>query len=159
MRSRRPWGLRIATLSPLSWDVWGGVSVVRPYPDLNETSPSLGAANCEIVPSWAPGRSCGLVPYADQNDTSESTGSCERRNCRNFRGLLGSPAEWCPTGIRMRPRRPQGSANCEAVATFVGSWGIQRSAVLRGSRWDLAVPGGCEVRNRCRLRGFLGGPA
>ena len=48
MNSRRPWGLRAATLPPLSWTS-GRPTGVTIYADQNETSPSLGAANCEIV--------------------------------------------------------------------------------------------------------------
>ena len=55
-------GLRTAKLSPLSlvsgWHrsplSWapGGASGVTPYAHQNETSPSLGAANCETVASF-----------------------------------------------------------------------------------------------------------
>ena len=61
-------------------------------------------------------------------DFAPSLGCCQLRNCRHFRGPLGGPAEGCPTGITVRPRRPLGAAICASVATFVGSWEAQRSA-------------------------------
>ena len=68
-----------------------------------------------------------MVPHADQNEASPFLRGCDLRNCRNFRGLRGGPAEWCPTQIRMRPRRPRGAAICETVATFEGCRWAQRS--------------------------------
>ena len=98
--------------------------------DHHETSPSLGSAICETVAtfvgSW---RSSGGVSYGDHHETSESRGGCDLRNCGHFRGLLGGPARWCLTHIRMKPRRPLGVAIRETVATFVGSWEVQRGGV------------------------------
>ena len=44
MRPRRPWGLRTAELSPLSWAPRGPSGEVS-YAKEKEASPSLGAAN------------------------------------------------------------------------------------------------------------------
>ena len=151
MRPRRPWGLRTAKLSPVSWAPGRPGGVVS-YAHENEASPSLGAANCEADATFGtPGRSGGTrrpesaltVPWG-----------CELRKCRHFRGLLGGPEESCHMQTRMRPRRPWGrrtaklpqrsgapgrssglvpyadqketspslgAANCETVAGFGGS--------------------------------------
>ena len=143
IRPHRPLGLRIAKVSPLSW-ASGGPSGIVSYANQNEASPSLGAANCEtaatFVGSWQVQR-VGVICRPRRN--FPVPGGCELRNCRWFRWLLGSPAECCHTQIRMRPRRPWGprtaneaspsfgAANCEIVATFVGSRGAQRNGVIR----------------------------
>ena len=46
-----------------------------------------------------------------------------------------------------------GAANCESVATFVGSWEVHRIGVLRTSELDLAVSGGAT----CELVAILAG--
>ena len=64
-------------------------------------------------------------------------------------------------------RRPWGAPICETVATFVGSWEVQRSGVLRTSERDLAVPGGAAICATVATfvsswevqRELLGGPA
>ena len=138
-----PGGLRSAKASPLSW-ASGGPSGIVSYANQNETSPSLRAANCETAAtfegSWEVQR--GGVICKPERDLPVP-GGCELRNCRWFRWLLGGPAEWCHTQIRMRPRRPWGprtaneatpslgAATCKTVATFVGSWGDQRNGVRR----------------------------
>ena len=77
------------------------------YADDNEASPSLEAANCAAVAtfvgSWE----------AQRNDVLRLAvpRGCELRNCRHFRGLLGSPAEWRCTQIQPRPRGSLGG--CE----------------------------------------------
>ena len=45
------------------------------------------------------------------------------------------------------------------VANFVNSWEVQRDVVRRGPKQDLALPGGCQLRNCRHSRGLLGGPA
>ena len=79
------------------------------YANQNEASPSLGAAKCETVAtfggSWEDQRS-GVICKPERD--LPVPGGCELRNCRWFRWLLGGPAEWCHTQIRMRPRRPRG---------------------------------------------------
>ena len=163
MKPRRPWGLRIAKLSPSG--LLGRPSGMVSYAVQNEASPSLRAANGEsattFAGSWEAQRG-GVIRRPERN--LPVPGGCELRNCRHFRVVLGGPAQWCHTQIRMRPRRPWGlrtaklsplsrapgrpsgllphadhneaspslgAANCETVATFVGSWGAQRNGVIR----------------------------
>ena len=100
MRPRRPWGA--ANCETVA-------SFVGRWRDQNEASPPLGAANCETVAafggSWEDQQN-GVV-FRPERDLPVP-GGCELRNCRWFRWLLGGPAEWCHTQIRMRPRRPWG---------------------------------------------------
>ena len=107
------------------------------YAHQNETSPSLGAAICETVATfvgfWEGQRNDVL--RRPLRDLAVLRGGCDLRKCRHFRGLLGGPAEWCPTQTTTIARRPLGGAAiCETVATFVGSWEVQRRGVLRGSQ-------------------------
>ena len=46
-----------------------------------------------------------MVFYADHFETSPRLESCDLRNCRHFRELLGGSAQLCPTQITSRPRR------------------------------------------------------
>ena len=62
-----------------------------------------------------------MTSYAHHNETSPSLGGCDLRICRHFRGLLGSPAEWCLTQITTSRPRGGGAAICVTAATFVGS--------------------------------------
>ena len=160
------------------------------YAVQNEAAPSLRVANGEIAAtfagSWETQRG-GVIRRPEKNLPVPE--GCELRNCRHFRVILGGPAQWCHTQIRMRPRRPWGlrtaklspvswlggPADCchtqttmkprrpwglrITVANFVGSWGAQRSGVIRRPEGSLAVPGDCELRNCRHFRGLLGGPA
>ena len=48
---------------------------------------------------------------------------CEQRNCPHFRGLLGEPAEWCPTHTQTRPRGSLGGCdlrNCCHLRGLLG---------------------------------------
>ena len=127
-----------------------------PHADENEASPSLtGLRTAKLSPrSWASGRSSGVTPYADQNESSLSLGCCELRNCRRtqirmrrrrpwglplrncrqFRRLLGGPAGGMVPHANQNEASPSlGGANCEADVTFVGFWEVQRSDVTRTS--------------------------
>ena len=88
MSSRRPWGLRSSTLPPLSWTS-GGLSGVTIYADQNETSSSLGAANCETVVTFVGpwGGASGVTPYTDQNETWPPRGAA---NCETVAVFMGS---------------------------------------------------------------------
>ena len=105
-----------------------------------------GAAICEtvatFVSSWEVQRKDVL---RGSKEASPSPGGSDLRNCRHCRGLLGGPAEGCPTRITTRPRGALGGSICETVATFVGSWKVQRRGALCGSPLDLAVPWGAAI--------------
>ena len=107
MKPRRPWGLRIAKLSPSG--LLGRPSGMVSYAVQNEASPSLRAANGEsattFAGSWEAQRG-GVIRRPERN--LPVPGGCELRNCRHFWVVLGGPAQWCHTQIRMRPRRPWG---------------------------------------------------
>ena len=87
MRPRRPWGLRAEILPPLSW-ASGGPSGVTISTDQNETSPSMGAANCEtvitFVGSWG---GTGMTSYADQKEAWQPRGAA---NCETGAAFMGS---------------------------------------------------------------------
>ena len=65
-----------------------------------------------------------MAADANQKEASPSLGALRDR--RHFCGLLGGPAEWCRTKTTMKNEASPslGAANCETVATFVGSWGL-----------------------------------
>ena len=97
------------------------------YAVLNEASPSLRAANGEsattFAGSWEAQRG-GVIRRPERN--LPVPGGCELRNCRHFWVVLGGPAQWCHTQIRMRPRRP---------------WGL-RTARLSPCSWAPGRPSG-----------------
>ena len=82
------------------------------------------------------------MSYADHFATSRRPGDSGLRKYRNFRWLMGGPAELSPTQIQARPRCALGATICSTVATSAGSWEGQRSRVLRRSHRDLAAPRG-----------------
>ena len=80
------------------------------YADQNETSRPWGLRTAKLSQvSVAPGRPTRVVPRADQNEASPSLGP---RTANEASPSLGA-------------------ANCETVATFVGSWWTQRNGVIR----------------------------
>ena len=87
----------------------GGPSGMVSHADQSEASPSLRVANCEITAtiagSWEAQRS-GVIRRPERSLPVPA--GCELRNCHHFRVVLGGPAQWCHTQIRMRPRRPWG---------------------------------------------------
>ena len=122
-RPRRPWVLRSAKMSPLSW-AHGKPSGGTSYWDPRRPRRPWGLRFAKLSPlAWAPGRCDGGTSYGDPR----------------------------------RPRRPWGAAICETVATFVGSWEVQRRDVLRGSEEAAPSLGGCDLRNCRHFRGLLGG--
>ena len=132
MKPRRPWGPRTAKLSPLSWAP-GGPSGMVSYADQSEASPSLRGANCEIAATfagpWEAQRS-GVICRPEGG--LAVPGWCKLRTCRHVRVLLGGPAKWCHTQTKLNEASPSvGAANCETVATFVGSWEAQRNDFTR----------------------------
>ena len=132
MKLRRPWGLRTAKLSPRSWAP-GGPSGMVSYADQSEASPSLRGANCEIAATfagpWEAQRS-GVICRPEGG--LAVPGWCKLRTCRHVRVLLGGPAKWCHTQTKLNEASPSvGAANCETVATFVGSWEAQRNDFTR----------------------------
>ena len=163
MQPRRPWGLRMAKLTPSG--LLGRHNEIVSYAVQNEAPPSLRAANGENATTFAgswEARRGGVIRRPERN-LPVPVGR-ELRNCRHFRVVLGGPAQWCHTQVRMKPRRPWGlrttklspvslapgrssgllphadqneaspslgAANCEAVATFMGSWGAPRNSVIR----------------------------
>ena len=118
-----------------------------------------GLRSAKLRPlSWAPGRSSALVSYAHQNETSPSLGGCDPRNCRHFRGLLGGPAQWCLTHIRMGPRRPGG---VRSVKLSLLSWAPGRSGAEVSYAYQSGTspsPGCCDPQNYRHFRELLGGP-
>ena len=97
MRPRRPWGLRIAKLSPLSL-ASGGPGGTVSYANQNEASPSLSVANCETAAtfagSWEVQRG-GVICRPARN--LPVPGGKELRNRRHFRVVMGGPVQWCRT--------------------------------------------------------------
>ena len=140
-----PWGLRTAKVLSLSWAP-GRASVVTSYADSDSTSPSLGGCelrNCHHCRgSWGVQRGAALKAAQLKLASLGPWVGWQLRHRRHFRGLLGGPAERCLEGVATRPRSSLGAGNCETVATFVGSWGVQRSAVLKASQLSLACPRG-----------------
>ena len=100
----------------------------------------------------------GGVASRSRRDLADPWEGCELRCCRHFRGLLGGPAEWSWEQIPPRHRGSLGAAICAAVATFVGSWEVQRSGVVDRSRRDLADPWGvanCAIVARTYVRAYV----
>ena len=106
MEPRRPWGLRIAKLSPRSWAP-GGPSGMVSYADQSEASPSLRGANCEIAATfagpWEAQRS-GVICRPEGG--LAVPGWCKLRTCRHVRVLLGGPAKWCHTQTKLNEASP-----------------------------------------------------
>ena len=125
MKPRRPWGLPIAKLSPLSWAP-GEPSGLLQHTEHNEASPSLGAANCETVATVV--------------------------------GSWWAPAEWRHTLTRLGPRRPCGvrTAKLPQRSRVPG----KPSGAVSCADQNEASPslGGCELPNCRHVRGLLGGP-
>ena len=93
------------------------------YANQKEGSTSLGAENCDtattLVGSCQAQRS-GVIRRPDRG--LPVSGGCEQR----------SPAKWCHTRTKQNEASPSlGAANCETVATFVGSGEAQRSDCVR----------------------------
>ena len=87
MKPRRPWGLRIAKLLPLSWAP-GGTNGMVSYADQSEASSSLRVANSEIAErSRALRRPTEAVSYTDQKEASPFLGAA---NCQTVATLVGS---------------------------------------------------------------------
>ena len=104
------------------------------YAGYNEASPSLGAASCETDASFGSSweaQSSGVRRKPEGR--LAVPGGREPPNRRHVRGLLGGPAEWCHTKTTMKTEAAPslGAANCETVATFMGSWEAQRNGVIR----------------------------
>ena len=122
MQPRRPSGLRIAKLLPSG--LLRRPSGMVSHAVQNEASPSLRAANGEnattFAGSWEAQRG-GVIRRPERN--LPVPGGCELRNCRHFWVVLGGPAQWCHTQIRMRPRRPWGLRNAKLSPR---SWAYRR---------------------------------
>ena len=104
------------------------------YAGLNEASPSLGTAKCETDASFGSSWEAQRSGVRRKPEGGLAVpGGRELPNRRHVRGLLGGPAEWCHTKTTMKNEASPslGAANCETVATFVGSWGAQRNGVIR----------------------------
>ena len=93
---------------------------------------------------------------ADPNDYPRLPGRRQLRNSRHFNELLGGPAECGATQIQMITLASLGAVNC--VVTFVSSWEVQRSEVLRRSN-RLPSPPWALLCNCRHFRQLLGGPA
>ena len=97
-----------------------------PHADQNETSPSMGAANCETVATFVGSSEAQWSLCPDQNEASPPLGSATAKM---------SPISWAPgrsSGVVPHAKHNEaspslGAANCETDVTFGGSWEVQRS--------------------------------
>ena len=95
---------------------------MRCFSDQNETSPTVGAVNCETFATFvgSGGWSSVVRCLANHKETLPSLGGCEFQNSDHFRGLLGVLRSAGQRRFRLDLDIPEGAANCEIVATFVG---------------------------------------
>ena len=103
------------------------------YADLNETSTSLGAANCETVAkfvgSWEAQRS-RVVRKSERSLAVPGAGTAKPSQVSV---TPGRPSITVPHADQNEASPSLGAANCAAVASFGGSWEAQRRGATRGS--------------------------
>ena len=105
---------------------------MTPYADQNESSPSLGAASCETVATIVGSSEAQRSLYADQNEASPPLGAAAAK-LSSVSVAPGMPSRVVPPADQNEASSSLGSANCEAVASFGGSWEAQRSGATRRS--------------------------
>ena len=115
MRPRRPWGLRTAKLSPRSWAPGKPKGM-----GLDAYRKGLRAAKLSKV-SVAPGRPSRVVPHADQNEASPSLTGLRTAKLSPRSWASGRSSGVTPYADQNESSPSLGAANCETVATFVGS--------------------------------------
>ena len=125
-------GLRTPKLSPRSF-ASGGPSGVTSYADQNESSLSLGTANCETVNSFVGSSEAQRNDFIRrQSEASPPPGSAAAKLSQLFMGSWKSSGV-VPHADQNEASPSLGAANCETDVTFGGSWEVQRSDVTRTS--------------------------